>query len=306
MTLEEKIRFYSREDAAEFQKYLNEKGCSARISVEHVFSGTKYFEGTITAFEKLINRLLLKKEDNDLTQIKMDLLNRKKILAEFFSTHKIGDVLTDATPIQHLAQLESINADDNNDIRKIATEIFVNSLIILGTLEDNDLLKIEEKTSEYTLSGVKEAKELRVMYSHDDLNNVPPEDLDENGITSHIRTSSMTGYMITTGSEIVFVQDVDDLGGVLDHLGVDNDETIRFVNAVLFKQALIARVHDLVSDGITTEAGLLKAFEAPAIPFGETKNMISFDLSADYLAGVVNDLRKQGFLKGRDGKIKSR
>jgi hypothetical protein len=305
MTLEEKIRFYSREDAAEFQKYLKEKGCPARISVEHVFSGTKYFEGTIAAFEELINRLLLKKEDNDLTQIKMDLQNHKKILTEFFSTHKIGDVLTDATPTQHLAQLESINADDNNDIQKTATEIFVNSLMILGTLEDNELLKIEEKTSEYTLSGVKEPKELRVMYAHDDLDDVTPEDLNKTGITSHIRTSSTTGYVITTGSEIVFVQDVDDLGDVLDHLGVDNDETIRFVDTVLFKQALVARVHDLVSDGIITEAGLLKAFEAPAFPFGENKNMISFDLSADYLTGVVNDLRKQGFLKGRDGKIKS-
>ena len=49
MTLEEKITFYSREDAAEFQKYLKEKDCSARISVEHTFSGTPYSEGTIAA-----------------------------------------------------------------------------------------------------------------------------------------------------------------------------------------------------------------------------------------------------------------
>ena len=75
MTLEEKITFYSREDAAEFQKYLKERDCSARISVEHTFSGTPYFEGTIAAFEELISKLLAKEDDSDLAQIKTDLLS---------------------------------------------------------------------------------------------------------------------------------------------------------------------------------------------------------------------------------------
>ncbi|MDR0439170.1 MAG: hypothetical protein LBH02_03000, partial [Methanocalculaceae archaeon] len=265
-----------------------------------------YFEGTIAAFEELINMSLINEDDSDLNQIKTDLLNRKKILAEFFSTHKIGDILTDATPTQHLAQLESINADGNDEIQKTATEKFVNSLIILGTLEDNELLKIEKKTSEYTLSGMKDPKELRVMYAHDDFSDMISENLDGTGIINHIRTSSTTGYVITTGSEIVLAQDIDDLGDILDHLGVDNDEAIRFVDAIFFKRALIEKIHDLTSNGITTEAGLLEAFETPSFPLGETENKISFDISADYLAGVVNDLRKQGFLKGRDGKIKSR
>ena len=279
MTLEEKITFYSREDAAEFQKYLKEKDCSARISVEHTFSGTPYFEGTIAAFEELISKLLAKEDDSDLAQIKTDLLGREETLAEFFSTHKVGDVLTDATPAQLLAQLESIDADSNEDIQKTATEKFVNSLMILGTLEDNELLKVVGETPEYMLTGVKDPKELRVMYAYGDLGGIAPEDLDGSGITSHIRTSSTTGYVVTTGAEIVLAQGIDDMSDV--------------------------KIHDLVSGGITTEAGLLEAFEAPAFPLGETEDVISFDLSADYLSGVINDLRKQGFLKGRDGKIKS-
>lgn len=305
MTLEEKITFYSREDAAEFQKYLKEKDCSARISVEHTFSGTPYFEGTIAAFDALITKLLAKEEDSDLAQIKTDLENREKTLAEFFSAHKEGDVLADATPAQLLAQLESIDANGNDDIQKTATEKFVNSLMILGTLEDNELLKIEGETPEYTLIGVKDPKELRVMYAYTDLGGIAPEDLEGTGITSHIRTSSTTGYVVTTGAEIVLAQGIDDLGDFLDHLDVDDDEAGRFVDAIFFKQALVAKIHDLVSGGIATEAGLLEAFEAPAFPLGMTEDVISFDLSAEYLAGVVNDLRKQGFLKGRDGKIKS-
>jgi hypothetical protein len=305
MTLEEKITFDSREDATEFQKYLKERNCSARISVEHTFSGTPYFEGTIAAFEELINKLLAKEEDSDLTRIKTDLLNHEKNLVEFFSTHRIGDALIDATPTQLLAQFENIDASGNNDIQKIATEKFINSLMILETLEDNNLLKIEGEARECTLAGVKDPKELRVTYSCNDLGITTCEDLNETDIISHIRTSSITRYVVTTGSEIVFEQNIADLGDVLDHLDVDDDEACQFVDAIFFKQELVAKIHELVSNGITNEEKLLEAFEASTFPFGETKGMISFDLSADYLAGVVNDLRKQGFLKGRDGKIKS-
>ncbi|HJJ98900.1 MAG TPA: hypothetical protein O0X23_01640 [Methanocorpusculum sp.] len=84
MTLEEKIAFYSREDAIEFQKYLKKKDCSARISVEYTFSGTPYFQGTIAAFKELISKLLAKEEDSDLAQIKTDLENREKALPSFF------------------------------------------------------------------------------------------------------------------------------------------------------------------------------------------------------------------------------
>lgn len=305
MTLEEKITFYSREDAAEFQKYLKEKDCSARISVEHTFSGTPYFEGTIAAFTELIDKITAREEDSELAEIKTDLLNREKTLAEFFSAHTVGDVLTDATPAQLLAQLESIDANGNDNMQKTATEKFVNLLMILGTLEDNELLRVEGDNAEYTLTGMKEPKEMRVTYAYTDLGGIAPEDIDGSSITSHIRTSLTTGYVVTTGAEIVLAQGIDDLGDFLDHLDVDDDEAGRFVDAIFFKQVLIAKIHELVAGGITTEAGLLEAFEAPAFPLSDTDDVISFDLSADYLAGVVGDLRKHGFLKGRDGKIKS-
>ncbi|MDV0440912.1 hypothetical protein [Methanorbis furvi] len=305
MTLEEKITFYSRENAAEFQKYLKEKDCSARISVEHLFSGTPYFEGTIAAFATLIDTIIAKEEDSELSEIKADLLSREKTLTEFFAEHKVGDVLTDATPSQLLAQLETIEANGNEDIQKTATEKFVNSLMILGTLEDNELLNVAGETPEYTLTGIKDPKEMRVMYAYTDLAGITPEDLDGSGITSHIRTSSTTGYVITTGPEIMLTSGIDDLGDVLEHLDVDDDEAGRFVDAIFFKQALIAKIHELIVGGITTEDALLKAFDAPAFPLGDTTDVISFDLTADYLSGVLNDLRKQGFIKGRDGKIKS-
>lgn len=305
MTLEEKITFYSREDAVLFQKYLKEKDCSARISVEHDFSGTPYFEGTISAFLTLIDAVTAREEDAELSEIKEDLLSREKTLAEFFSSHKVGDILTDSTPSQLLAQLESINADGNDDLQKQATEKFVNSLMILGTLEDNELLQVSGETPEYTLAGTKEPSEMRVMYAYTDVSGVTEEDLKSTGITSHIRTSSTTGYVVTTGSEIILVSDMDDLNEFLDHLDVDDDEAARFIDAIFFKQALIAKIHDLVAGGITTEAALLAAFDAPAFPLAGTEDSISFDISAEYLSGVLGDLRKQGVLKGRDGKIKS-
>lgn len=306
MTLEEKIIFYSREDAAEFQKYLKEKGCSARISVEHVFSGTPYFEGTISAFLSLIDTLTAREPDADLEQLKSDLLERENTLAEFFATHKVGDILTDMSPSQLLAQFESIDTTGNDNIQQKAAEKFVNFLMVLGTLEDNNLLEeTPGEGTDQTLTGTMEPSDMRVMYAYTDLPGTESEDLESSGITSHIRTSSETHYIVTTGCEVVFVSDMDDVSSLLDNLDVDDDEAARFCDALFFKQALIAKIHELVSDGFSTETNLLKAFNAPSFPLGETSDVISFDLSAEYLSGVLADLRKQGMIKGRDGKIKN-
>ncbi len=304
MTLEEKITFYSREDASAFQKYLREKGCPSRISVEHNFSGTPYFEGSIASFLQLIDKINAREEDTDLDDLKKDLLAREKSLTEFFASHKAGDILSDATPSQLLAQVESIDAM-GDEIQKQATEKFVNLLMILGTLEDNDLLKNLEEKDSYTLLGTKVAKELSVMYPYTDFNGVTEEDLKDSGITTHIRTSSTTESILNTGAELLFASDLDDMADVLDQMDVDDDEAGRFIDAIFFKQALIAKINELVASGKQSEADLLAALDAPSFPLEETNDVISFDISPEYLSGVISDLKKQGVLSGKDGKIKT-
>ena len=304
MTLEEKITFYSREDAAAFQKYLREKGCPSRISVEHSFSGTPYFEGTIASILHLIELIGAREKDADLDELKSDLLTRRKTLEEFFASHKPGDSLTEATPSQLLAQAESIDAM-GEDVQKQASDKFMNALMILGTLEDNELLEVSEENECYTLLDIKDPNELRVMYAYTDFSGVMEDDLKKAGVSSHIRTSSATEYIITAGAELLFVSDIEDLAELLDNMDVEDDEAARFVDAVFFKQALIARIHALVSEGKQSEAELLAAFDAPAFPLEGTDDVISYDISAEYLSGVVSDLRKQGVLSGKDGKIKS-
>jgi len=304
MTLEEKITFYSREDAAAFQKYLREKGCPSRISVEHNFTGTPYFEGSISSILQLIDKIHARETDADLDELKSDLLARKKTLEEFFASHKAGDCLTDATPSQLLAQAESIDAM-GEDVQKQASDKFMNSLMILGTLEDNDLLEVAEEKECYTLLGTKKPEDLRVMYAYTDFNGVTENDLKESGTMTHIRTSSTTEYIITTGVELLFVSDIEDLTEFLDNMDVEEDEAARFVDAVFFKQALIGKVHELVAQGKQSEAELLAAFDTPAFPLEGTEDVISFDLSPEYLSGVVSDLKKQSVLSGKDGKIKT-
>ena len=305
MTLEEKITFYSREDAAAFQKYLREKECPSRISVEHNFSGTPYFEGSISSFLQLIDKINAKEEDADLDELKSDLLERKRALTEFFTSHKTGDILSDATPSQLLAQAESIDVM-GDEIQKQAAEKFVTALMILGTLEDNDLLENTEDKEGYTLLGTKEPDELRVMYPYTEFEGVTEDDLKDSGITTHIQTSSTTEYIVNAGAELLFASDIDDLADVLDQMDVDDDEAGRFIDAVFFKQALVAKIHDLVSQGTQSEADLLAAFDTPSFPLEGTNDVISFDLTPEYLSGVVSDLKKQSILTGKDGKIKSR
>jgi len=305
MTLEEKITFYSREDAAAFQKYLREKGCPSRISVEHSFSGTPYFEGTIASILHLIELIEVREKDADLDELKSDLLARRNTLEEFFASHKPGDSLTEATPSQLLAQVESIDAM-GEDVQKQASDKFMNALMILGTLEDNELLEVAEEKECYTLLGTKDPNELRVMYAYTDFSGVMEDDLKAAGVTSHIRTSSATEYIITAGAELLFVSDIEDLAEFLDNMDVEDDEAARFVDAVFFKQALIGQIHKLVSEGKQSEADLLAALDAPAFPLEGTDDVISFDISPEYLSGVLADLKKQGILSGKDGKIKSR
>ena len=307
MTLEEKITFYSHEAAVDFQKFLREKECGSRIVVEHSFSGEPYFEGTISQFMNLIDLLAKKDEeenevDEDLLHMKNDLIERKETLEEFFAEHKEGDLLSDSTPSQMLAQLQTIDATGDDAIKKDAADKFVSSLMVLATLEDNGLL--EEEGENYRLKEIKAADEMTVMYAYNDFPAVTQDDLAECGIASHVRTSSTTDYVITVGTEVLFVN-TDEIADFLDHVDVDEDEAAKFVDAVFFKQAFVGKIHELVAEGNASEEALLEALGAPSFPLEGTNDVISFDITADYLKAVVNDLRKLGILTGKDGKIKN-
>ncbi|HJJ51704.1 MAG TPA: hypothetical protein O0X55_01005 [Methanocorpusculum sp.] len=307
MTLEEKITFYSHEAAVDFQKFLREKECGSRIVVEHSFSGEPYFEGTISQFMNLIDLLAKKDEeenevDEDLLHMKNDLIERKETLEEFLEGHKEGDLLSDSTPSQMLAQLQTIDATGDDAIKKDAADKFVSSLMVLATLEDNGLL--EEEGENYRLKEIKAADEMTVMYAYNDFPAVTQEDLAECGIASHVRTSSTTDYVITVGTEVLFVN-TDEIADFLDHVDVDEEEAAKFVDAVFFKQAFVGKIHELVAEGNASEEALLEALGAPSFPLEGTNDVISFDITADYLKAVVNDLRKLGILTGKDGKIKN-
>ena len=307
MTLEEKITFYSHEAAVDFQKFLREKECGSRIVVEHSFSGEPYFEGTISQFMDLIDLLAKKDEeenevDEDLLHMKIDLAERKETLEKFFAEHKEGDLLSDSTPSQMLAQLQTIDATGDDAIKKDAADKFVSSLMVLATLEDNGLL--EEEGENYRLKEIKAADEMTVMYAYNDFPAVTQDDLAECGIASHVRTSSTTDYVITVGTEVLFVN-TDEIADFLDHVDVDEEEAAKFVDAVFFKQAFVGKIHELVAEGNASEEALLEALGAPSFPLEGTNDVISFDITADYLKAVVNDLRKLGILTGKDGKIKN-
>ena len=307
MTLEEKITFYSHEAAVDFQKFLREKECGSRIVVEHSFSGEPYFEGTISQFMNLIDLLAKKDEeenevDEDLIHMKNDLIERKETLEEFLEGHKEGDLLSDSTPSQMLAQLQTIDATGDDAIKKDAADKFVSSLMVLATLEDNGLL--EEEGENYRLKEIKAADEMTVMYAYNDFPAVTQDDLAECGIASHVRTSSTTEYVITVGTEVLFVN-TDEIADFLDHVDVDEEEAAKFVDAVFFKQAFVGKIHELVAEGNASEEALLEALGAPSFPLEGTNDVISFDITADYLKAVVNDLRKLGILTGKDGKIKN-
>ncbi|HJJ89800.1 MAG TPA: hypothetical protein O0Y05_02000 [Methanocorpusculum sp.] len=84
-----------------------------------------------------------------------------------------------------------------------------------------------------------------------------------------------------------------------------DDDLKQFIDAIFFKQALSAKIHERVSYGVTTKSKILNVFKESTFPLGITKDVISFDISEEYRSGVVDDLHKHDIIKGRDGRIKS-
>ena len=309
MTLEEKISFYSRESAGEFQKFLRSKDCGSHITVEHTFSGEPYFEGSIAEFISLIARLEKQDEadgetDEDLAEIKKDLEDKREKLIQFFATHKEGDILQNATPMQMMAQVESIDTENDKDLRKNATEKFVSQLMILTVLEDNDLLQPTENGKDYVLTKTAEADNLRIMYAYTEFPKVSPEDLEECGLSSHIRTSSETSYCVSAGLELLFCE-TDDIIEFLDDADVDEEESGRFIDAIFFKQALLGKIHELIGNGCSSAETLGEELAKPAFPLEGSKDVISFDISPEYLSAVLADMKKMGIIAGKDNKLKN-
>lgn len=324
MTLEEKLTFYSREDAADFQKYLRENDCASRISVEQVFSGEPCLEGTIENFSRLFSRIIEDNEkegdiDADLIKMKEDLIIRKGDLEEFLASHKVGDIIVDSTPSQMLAQLQSIDVTGDDAIRKQAADKFVSSLMILATLEDNGLLESRESSAsgtedgeaesenieeDYVLSGIKPAGEMTIIYPYSDFNTLIPDLLDEFDIISHIRASATTNYVVTTDASIVLL-DSDELANYLDNVDVDEEESSKFIDAVFFKQVFVSKIREIINLGKTSEADIFEMFNAPSFPLEGTNDVISFDITQEYLKAAIADLKKLGLISGKDGKIKN-
>lgn len=305
MTLEEKLIFYSHDDASAFQKFLREIDCSSRISVEHTFSGEPFFKGSIARFLELFDSLA-SNEDIEAAAMKDDLLLRKNAIEEFYKEHKVADVVNEASPSQLMAQLQSISAVGEEAVKKEATDKFVSSLIVLTTLEENGLLTPtgEGENAQCTLTAILPTDELKVMYPYMEFAGLDPEDLKKDGITSFIETTAQTAYVVSMGSDIIMA-DVDKIADFLEDMDIDEGELTNFVDNVFFKQLLTEKIHELVSSGIASEEGILEALDVPSFPIKDTTDEISFTITPEYLTAVIADLRKLGILSGKDGKIKS-
>lgn len=305
MTLEEKIIFYSRSGASQFQKFLRDAGCSSRISVYQNFSGTPYYEGRISAFLQLIDKSLKREDDSQLIDLKEELNERLKIITEFFKNHKKGDILTEATPHQHLAQSTSINTV-GSEIENFAAEKFAETMIIYETLDENNLIEPAEENDTYRLKSIADANDLIVSFPYTELSSVTKEDLCGIEISTHVISSSSEDYAVTADDDMVLSDiDLNDAADLLENLDVDEDEAARFIDNICFKQVLVSKIHEIVKSGIRSESEILNALNAPSFVLEGTNDKITFDITSEYLSGVINDLKKQNILCGKDGKIKT-
>lgn len=304
MVLEETIKFSAREDAVEFQKYLREKGCPSRISLKHDFSGNPCYEASISEFKKFIDMILKEDADADLSNLKSSLDYGEAALNEFMESHEAGDVVTESTPAQLLAQALSISSE-GDDVKKEAEEKFSKSILVMGTLENNGLIEQIGDTDGFILKEKRAAGDIKMLQPYTDFDGYNPTEFEGLDITTNILAASKTDFVVTAGAEILLKSDMDEMVDILDDLDTDEDDAARFIDNIFFKKILVSKILEFVDNGAKSEKEISDLLGEPYHNIADSKDTISFDIDSDYLSEVISDLKKEGLLSGKDGKIKS-
>jgi hypothetical protein len=304
MTLEGKIVFASRNDAAEFQKYLRGNGCPSRISIENVICEESRFEGTISAFLAFIRKMKAEHADEDMIQLENHLLENEAVYEEFFKTFGVGDLVTHTDIERVISQVQAAG--------KMYREYGeIGPMLLIMALRRNDILEKAEGAGDQEtipptckLVRTLEPGDMRVTYPITMLPALNPDNIRETGLTTRVSIYADTGFAVTTGPDIVIRVNADDVSSILDTLDTDPDDVDVFCNKLLLKQALFLDIHELISGGISSEEALYTALSAKSFWDEDNSATVRYSVSREFIAGVVSDLRKLDVIKGKDGKLK--
>ena len=303
MVLEEEIYFSTQDIAREFVKMLKEQGVSSQIRQKASLDIRLMLSGTYTNLIAMLNEAIEEEGADEeeievFSQTKQHLTSQRDIIAEAFKKYQIGDRVGSGV-MDIITGDRTIEGDENEEtLEEIIEEIYLTRLLHL-----NDLLDMSE--SGLTLTKTIEPDQAILTIFADELPMIEDEMLGRHTITSTITAGDDEEWMVTIGSEFVFLEDLTPVEDFLEEHEIPEEEGAVFFPKIQIKHLLVSEILDLIrKGGKASREDIIEEFAERDVETKEGDSLISLHLSKSYIDAVLDDLKKAGILKGKDQKLR--
>ncbi len=303
MVLEEEIYFSSHDTAREFVKVLKDLGISSQVrqkfslDVRLMLSGT--YKNLTAMFDSMVSDEDATEEESELFETAREYLTpQRDAIARALEKYQIGDRVG-AGVMDLVTGDRTLEGDENEDtLEKIIEEVYLTRLLHL-----NDLLDIREDG--IVLLKKIEPDESTLTVFADEIPEIREEILEKYSVISTITAGDDAEYHVSVGPEFVFLEDLDSIGEFLEEYEIEEEDGATFFPRLQIKHILVSEILAMIKEeGKVSREDIITEFANRDIETSEDGARIALHLSGDYIDAILDDLKKVGFLKGKDQKLR--
>ncbi|HWQ67689.1 MAG TPA: hypothetical protein VN372_12590 [Methanospirillum sp.] len=302
MVLEEEIHFSAHETAQAFSKVLKGLGISAQIRQKATIDLRLMFSGTYLNLAQLLGEITTdeaydEEESESFSMALEHLTSQRDMIADSFEKYQPGDQIG-----KGIMDMVSGDQIPEGDIDDAELEQIIEDIYLTRLLHVNDLLEIRGGGL-FLIQTINPDEAILTIFA-EDIPMIPEEILKEHSISSTMTAVDEFEYIVTAGSEIVFLEDLSPISDFFEEHDIDDDET-GFVARLQVKQILIAEILGMIKEGgKASREDIGEEFSERDIETGEEDSRISLNMSRAYIDAVLDDLKKSGIIKGKDQKLR--
>ncbi|WP_181391799.1 hypothetical protein [Methanospirillum lacunae] len=303
MVLEEEIYFSSHDIARDFVKVLKDMGVSSQVKqkfsldVRLMLSGT--YLNLAAMFDCMISDPKTTEEESESFSMARDQLTpQRDAIAQALEKYQVGDRVGSGV-MDLVTGDRTLDGDESEDIlEQIIEEVYLTRLLHL-----NELLDIGE--SGLVLSKKIEPDESTLTVFADEIPEIRDEILEKYNVSSTITAGDDGEWLVSIGSEYVFLDDLDKIGEFLEKYEVEEEDGASFFPRLQIKHILVSEILALIKEeGKVSRENIINEFANRDVETSDDGAKIALHLSAEYIDGILDDLKKVGFLKGKDQKLR--
>ena len=139
----------------------------------------------------------------------------------------------------------------------------------------------------------------------DEIPEIKEEILEKYSVISTITAGDDAEYHVSVGPEFVFLEDLDSIGEFLEEYEIDEEDGASFFPRLQIKHILVSEILAMIKEeGKVSREDIINEFANRDIETSEDGARIALHLSGDYIDAILDDLKKVGFLKGKDQKLR--